>query len=56
MTKQKATHDKEAIKKALFDLRDAIQQAEAFGLVRTEDGTPITGAIFTKTGIVLVKE
>ncbi|MDN4711626.1 hypothetical protein QYZ44_21585 [Vibrio parahaemolyticus] len=37
-------------------LREAIQQAEELGLVRTEDGTVITGAIETDDGIVLVKE
>ncbi len=37
-------------------LRVAIQKAEELGLVRTEDGTVITGAIDTPDGIVLVKE
>lgn len=37
-------------------LRDAIQEAEALGVVRTEDGSAITGAIQTEDGIVLVRE
>ena len=37
-------------------VRVAIQEAEELGLVRTEDGTVITGAIDTPDGIVLVKE
>lgn len=37
-------------------VREAIQMAEELGQVRTEDGTVITGAIETATGIVLVKE
>ncbi|EMA8958627.1 hypothetical protein U5315_002708 [Vibrio fluvialis] len=37
-------------------LRDAIQNAEQFGLVRTESGQVITGAIDTENGIVLVEE
>ncbi|WP_256549390.1 hypothetical protein [Photobacterium sp. CCB-ST2H9] len=41
---------------ALEALRDAIQEAEAFGVVRTEDGTPITGAVSSEHGIVLVTE
>lgn len=41
---------------AVQSLRAAIQQAEGLGLVRTEDGTVITGAIETSDGIVLVKE
>lgn len=37
-------------------LRDAIQDCEEFGLVRTEDGSVITGAIRSEHGVVLVKE
>lgn len=37
-------------------LRDAIQGAEELGLVRTEDGTVITGAVKSDDGIVLVRE
>ena len=37
-------------------LRDAIQLCEEFGLVRTEDGSVITGAIRSEHGVVLVKE
>ncbi|EDL52594.1 ATP-dependent 26S proteasome regulatory subunit [Vibrio mediterranei AK1] len=37
-------------------MRNAIQHAELQGLVRTEDGTVITGAVETNNGIVLVKE
>ncbi|EJL6536061.1 3'-5' exoribonuclease [Vibrio cholerae] len=36
-------------------MRIAIQSAEELGLVRTEDGTVITGAIETECGLVLVK-
>lgn len=42
--------------KILDNLRTAIQEAEAMGLVRTEDGTPITGAVITNDGIVLTSE
>ncbi|MCE7638364.1 hypothetical protein LZT07_13650 [Vibrio fluvialis] len=42
--------------KAMELLRDAIQNAEQFGLVRTESGLVITGAIDTENGIVLVEE
>ncbi|ELL9329711.1 hypothetical protein RX455_001464 [Vibrio fluvialis] len=42
--------------KAMELLRDAIQNAEQFGLVRTESGQVITGAIDTENGIVLVEE
>ena len=41
------------MKKALEDLRTAIQNAEEFGLVRTEEGKVITGAIESDKGIVL---
>lgn len=40
----------------LEKLRDAIQQAEELGLVRTEDGTVITGAILGEFGVILTKE
>ncbi|MCG6346705.1 hypothetical protein K6U40_14565 [Vibrio fluvialis] len=42
--------------KALELLRDAIQNAEQFGLVRTESGQVITGAIDSEHGFVLVEE
>lgn len=41
---------------ALEALRTAIQNAEQFGLVRTEGGTVITGAIESEHGIMLVTE
>ncbi|WPH64682.1 hypothetical protein [Vibrio phage vB_VpaP_SJSY21] len=45
------------IEEDVMNLRDAIQEAEKWGLVRTEDGTVITGAIIdTDGGITLVKE
>ncbi|MDF4891579.1 hypothetical protein P3566_22070 [Vibrio parahaemolyticus] len=37
-------------------MREAIQAAEEFGLVRDENGSVITGAIETEHGVVLVKE
>ncbi len=37
-------------------LRNAIQDAEELGLVRTEEGMVITGAIESDSGIVLVSE
>lgn len=40
---------------ALEAIRVAIQDAEAFGLVRTEDGKVITGAIATEFGVVLTE-
>ncbi|WP_419237937.1 hypothetical protein ACN08P_11290 [Photobacterium leiognathi subsp. mandapamensis] len=42
--------------KVLENLRDAIQDAEQFGLVRTQTGEVITGAVSTEHGIVLVGE
>lgn len=45
--------EKQAI---LFALRDAIQDAEQFGLVRNEAGQPITGATMTEHGIVLTSD
>lgn len=42
--------------KALELLRDAIQNAEQFGLVRTESGQVITGAVDSENGITLVEE
>ncbi|MYM61598.1 hypothetical protein GTG28_20570 [Vibrio sp. OCN044] len=44
------------IEKTLEYLRDAIQKAEEFGLVYTEKGEQITGAIAGEKGIVLVSE
>ncbi|EQB9053815.1 hypothetical protein ACYVOS_003699 [Vibrio cholerae] len=41
---------------ALEVLRDAIQNAEQFGLVRAENGQVITGAIDSEDGFVLVEE
>ena len=37
----------------LEKLRTAIQEAEEFGLVRTETGQVITGAIASPDGIIL---
>ncbi|EKO3922815.1 hypothetical protein GCS56_000032 [Vibrio metschnikovii] len=42
--------------KAVEELRIAIQNAEQFGLVRTEDGSVITGAIEAEFGIMLVED
>ncbi|OXX29104.1 hypothetical protein [Vibrio sp. V08_P9A1T1] len=44
----------EGMKKVLEALRTAIQDAEEFGLVRTENGTVITGAMESEHGIMLV--
>ncbi|AGG58146.1 hypothetical protein AB4453_11110 [Vibrio atlanticus] len=41
---------------ALEVLRDAIQNAEQFGLVRTENGKVITGAVDSEHGFVLVED
>ena len=46
----------QSVDKVLEELRDAIQSAEDFGLVRTEDGTVITGAVMSENGVVLTKE
>ncbi|MCA2497800.1 hypothetical protein ACXIUH_08865 [Vibrio parahaemolyticus] len=43
------------LRAALENLRDAIQQAEQFGLVRTESGQVITGAVSSDDGIVLTE-
>lgn len=40
---------------AVMTLRDAIQSAELFGLVRTEDGKVITGVIVSPHGLVLTE-
>lgn len=40
----------------LYGIRDAIQAAEKFGLVRDEAGNVITGAVMTEHGIMLTKE
>ncbi len=44
------------MKEALEAIRVAIQNAEQFGQVRTEDGMVITGAVESAHGIMLVKE
>lgn len=41
---------------ALEVLRDAVQNAEQFGLVRTGSGSVITGAVDSKDGFVLTGE
>lgn len=46
----------QAAASALESVRDAIQQAEEFGLVRTESGEVITGAVMTEHGIMLTKD
>jgi hypothetical protein len=40
----------------LENIRVAIQDAEQFGLVRTESGQVITGAIDSPDGIILTEE
>ncbi|EIY4766820.1 hypothetical protein MM188_003202 [Vibrio cholerae] len=42
--------------KILDSLRQAIQDAEQYGQVRTENGDVITGAAWTPNGLILVKE
>ncbi|STQ75517.1 hypothetical protein [Grimontia hollisae] len=49
----KAETDKSEISRVLEKLRTAIQEAEAFDLVRTENGQVITGATFEDGGFVL---
>ncbi|EDL67447.1 MULTISPECIES: hypothetical protein [Pseudomonadota] len=44
------------VQEAAILLREAIQAAEEFGLVRTEDGQVITGAQLSEHGVILVKE
>ena len=39
----------------LENIRNAIQDAEQFGIVRTENGDVITGAILTADGVVLTE-
>ncbi|SHO57876.1 hypothetical protein [Vibrio quintilis] len=46
----------EEIKQVVENLREAIQQAEQFGLVRTENGQVITGAIVSENSIVLTED
>ncbi|MGL1344929.1 hypothetical protein ACSTKE_01610 [Vibrio parahaemolyticus] len=45
-----------SVDEATVLLRDAIQIAEPFGLVRTEEGVVITGALASDHGVVLVRE
>lgn len=47
--------DDQELQMALENLREAIQQAENFGLVRTEDGKAITVAVATDDGIMLTE-
>ncbi|NOH68753.1 hypothetical protein [Vibrio rotiferianus] len=49
-------HKAETVQDATILLREAIQIAEQFGLVRTEDGAVITGALPSEHGVVLVRE
>jgi len=37
------------------ELREAIQNAEEYGIVRTESGQVITGAVSTDDGIILTE-
>ncbi|HDM8166644.1 TPA: hypothetical protein P0E18_004480 [Vibrio harveyi] len=46
----------ETVQDATINLRDAIQAAEPFGLVRGEGGTVITGALASEHGVILVRE
>lgn len=41
---------------ALEKLREAIQEAEQFGLVRDENGKPLTGVVDTKDGFVITQD
>lgn len=44
------------IKESLENLRNAIQDAEQFGLIRTQNGGVVTGAIEENGSIVLTKD
>lgn len=41
--------------RAVLVMREAIQECEELGLVRTESGQVITGAVISENGIVLVE-
>jgi hypothetical protein len=43
------------VDKVLENIRLAIQEAENFGLVRTESGQVITGAIESPDGVILTE-
>lgn len=43
------------VQEAAILLREAIQAAESFGLVRTQDGSVVTGALASEYGVVLVR-
>lgn len=43
------------ITRAVMGLREAIQDAEPYGLVRTESGQALTGAIESEHGVVLTE-
>lgn len=42
--------------KVTMNMREAILAAEEFGVVRTQDGSVITGALASEHGVMLVKE
>ncbi|EKO3414744.1 hypothetical protein N2V14_004096 [Vibrio fluvialis] len=44
------------VQQATIALREAIQEAESFGLVRTAHGSVITGALASDHGVVLVSD
>ncbi|CAH0528294.1 hypothetical protein CTH30272_01969 [Allocatenococcus thiocycli] len=56
ITKEQRKELKDNKEQVLMRLREAIQEAEVFGLVRTESGQVITGAVITDDGVVLVEE
>lgn len=43
------------VQEAAILLREAIQAVESFGLVRTQDGSVVTGALASEHGVVLVR-
>ncbi|AYO22458.1 hypothetical protein D0856_21090 [Vibrio owensii] len=56
ITKEQRKELKDNKEQVLMRLREAMQEAEVFGLVRTESGQVITGAVITDDGVVLVEE
>ena len=51
--KRTRTDKVETVQQATINLRQAIQDAEMFGLVRTQNGAVITGAMASAHGVVL---
>ena len=54
MAKLSTLQEKQKREHILIKLREAIQDSEAYGLVRTENGLVILGALDSEYGFILV--